>query len=803
MGFDSLPHDRPAGESNDSVESRFSLSELWLAIRNNWWLVVLVSVVAIAGAFFYTSKQVRMYRAHATLRFEPRAPRPLGEDVRSVVDMEADYWNRKEYYNTQYWVIRAKSTAIPVVKELALHRDVGFVRATPATEKSPEPLLSIEDAAAILRSRLEVTPIEDSRLASVSYTDADPERAARVLAAVVDVYARANQDELRAASDDAAEWLSAQMTTLKDKLEASELKLHEYKKEKHILSVSVGDQTSMLRAEMAQLNEALTKARTERAKIGARRDQLRKIEGDNPVELPVAELMNSPILGGLRDKYVAAAEQLEALIGAGKGNEHPEVAATRARKETSRKLLLQEVANIKASVEKDYAALSEEIGSLQTLYEDAKERALELNLLGIEYKRLQRTRDTNEKLYGLVTERSKESDLTRMLHVNNVRVVDRPEVPRAPFAPNVPMNLGGGVVAGLLLGLALAIGREQLDSRIKTPEVVESILGVPFLGLLPSVRADGGKASKKRGRTGGGAKRPPALAPRSELLVHEEPASSMAEAVRAVRTNLMLSERGAPPEALLVTSAAPADGKTTVACAVATSLAHAGQRVVLVDCDMRRPRLHRVFGMPNDRGVTTALSDLSALDEALVDVPIDRLTLLPSGRVPESPAELLHSAQFTELLRELRSRFDRVVIDSPPLIPVTDAAVLSKQVDGTLVVVRAFETESTRHVRPCACSGMCRRIPLEPYSTASTSTVASTATISTTTTERDVRFRLLRARFLDGRAAQRKPLALIRPPPVGPPSSEGQVGYGRPPHCTCRSCFFRSSEAMSAVGGHA
>jgi capsular exopolysaccharide synthesis family protein len=184
-----------------------------------------------------------------------------------------------------------------------------------------------------------------------------------------------------------------------------------------------------------------------------------------------------------------------------------------------------------------------------------------------------------------------------------------------------------------------------------------------------------------------------------ELVVHEVPMSNVAEAARAIRTNLMFMSADNPIRTLLVTSANPAEGKTTVACCIAIAIAHAGHRTLLVDCDLRRPRIHRIFGKPSDTGLTTALLDASALDRAILPTEVANLFVLPAGPIPPNPADLMHSERFRALIRDLRGRFDRVVFDSSPVAPVTDATILSAYVDATMLVVRAFATrkEAARH----------------------------------------------------------------------------------------------------------
>jgi capsular exopolysaccharide synthesis family protein len=317
-----------------------------------------------------------------------------------------------------------------------------------------------------------------------------------------------------------------------------------------------------------------------------------------------------------------------------------------------------------------------------------------LNLLEIEYNRLKRSKENNEKLYSLVLERTKEGDLTRVLRINNIRVLDRPLLPKAPVRPQVSKSIGVGIFVGLLLGIAAALGRGLLDRTIKTPEEVEHDLGIAFLGLLPEI----GKETERPGY-GKRRRRPQIQAGGSnELIVHEQPTSAIAEAARAIRTNLLFMAPDHPYRALLVTSAGPSEGKTTVAVCIAIAMAQAGQRVVLVDCDLRRPRIHRVFRKGSEVGVTTALLD-EDYDQAVLATDVPNLSIIPSGPIPPNPAELLQSERFKAFLKYLQGRFDRVIIDSSPIVPVTDAAILSTIVDGTVLVIRAFKTtkDMARH----------------------------------------------------------------------------------------------------------
>jgi len=655
-----------------------------------YWSTALGTAVAVALiATFNTLGQTKIYQAQATIQFDPNPPRPLGQKVESIVDLgSGSFWDNREYYETQYKIIQSMKVSLAVVNELGLNRDGAFLGNLPPGAPAPEANVPEENAAESLRGRIKVEPVKESRLAVVKLEDADPQRAQRILAVLVDTYVQQNLDDAVTSTATAADWLRNQLDKLKVDLESSEMALHDYKEKKNILSVALDDQSNMLREEMKQLNDALTTVRTRREEIQARRDELSKIKADNPTDLPAAELLQSDLLMTMRGQYEEAVRTRDGLLGEGKGHNYPDVKEAEAKAEAAKKALLSEVRNIQGALDKDLAIIKRQEAGLSGLFERAKKQALDLNLLEIEYNRLRRSKENNEKLYSLVLERTKESDLARVLRVNNIRVLDRPLVPRAPVRPAVSKNIAVGVFLGLILGIAAALGRGLLDRSVKTPDEVENDLGLPFLGLLPEIEPNidvvpyGKKGRKQK------------LPPRgmgNELIVHERPTSGVAEAARTIRTNLLFMAPDHPYKTLLVTSAGPSEGKTTVATCIAVVMAQAGQRVVLIDCDLRRPRVHRIFRKGSDVGVTTALLDES-IDDCVLDTGVPNLSVIPAGPIPPNPAELLHSAKFKNFLKQVGERFDRIIIDSPPVVPVTDAAVLSTLVDGTVLVIRAFKT---------------------------------------------------------------------------------------------------------------
>ncbi|PKN39995.1 MAG: protein tyrosine kinase, partial [Deltaproteobacteria bacterium HGW-Deltaproteobacteria-20] len=502
----------------------------WLALlriaRKRWLLVLGVALAISLAVTFRTLGTKKIYQSTATVLFDPNPPRPLGRQVETVVDFGGSYWNNKEYYQTQYELMRSRRLAMVVVEDLGLQYDGAFLTNAEPGETLPAANVSVEQAASALVSRVSVAPVKGSRLASVTYQDADPARAQRIVTALAEAYVAQNLRDAQQNASSAVEWLNSQLDNLKSGLDESELALHQYKMQRNILSADIDAQSNMLREEMAQLNTAATSAKIRRQELQARRNQLAKIKADDPAELPSTELLGSSVLSDLRAKYIEAKRQHDGLVATGKGENHPDVRAAHSAVELNREALLAEIRNIRGAVERDLAAAREQEEGLIGLFGHSKNQALDLNLMAIEYSRLERTRQNSEKLYSVVLERAKEGDLTRMMQINNVRIVDPPLLPGVPVSPNIPRNILIGVLAGLALGMGAGFGREMLDRTVKTQHDVEGVLGLTFLGLIPAITPEGLKKSRYYGY---GRKRPKksedAQAVTPDLVVHQAPLS--------------------------------------------------------------------------------------------------------------------------------------------------------------------------------------------------------------------------------------------------------------------------------------
>lgn len=673
-----------------------SQSFLWRAIQKHWILGVASLLAVVLASGFYTMGQRRIYEASARILIDPDPPRPLGKQVQAVVDVgNGSYWGNKEYLQTQTKILAGASMSRETARVLGLERDTAFIANMPPGQKPKSDVhaVSLDEAGAIVNSRLKVEPMRDSRLVDVSMSDADAERARRILSTLLDIFLENNVERAVRSTVAASEWLNGQTGKLKSELELSELALHEYKKDKQILSVSLDDQSNMLRGEMQQLTEAITRVKAKREELKGRLQQIENVSPDDPTSLNAPEFLSSSVLSSFRQNYIAARNELGSVLSLGRGPNHPEAVAAASRVEITKGALTDEIRNIQGALRSELASATHEGEGLDTLLNRAKQRAFELNMLEIEYRRLERAKDNTEKLYGLVVERAKESELTGMLRFNNIRVAEIPSAGRRPVSPRVPLNLALGLGFGLILGVGVVLARARLDQTLRFPNELEAELGAPLLGVVPSFSSGSSRVGyySRRSRlvqsSGNKPKMPDQMSP--ELLVHALPSSHVAECIRVIRTSLTFASPDKPYKRILITSGNPAEGKTTIAVSLATAFAQAGQKVLLVDADLRRARMHRIFGCSNADGVSTALQSDVAMARALVATAVPNLTLLAGGPHVPNPAELIQSASFERMLKTLEEQFDRIVIDSPPVLAVADAAILATLADVALLIVRA------------------------------------------------------------------------------------------------------------------
>lgn len=675
----------------DRSEEVLDLSRQIRVIAKRKWLVLAAIALATAGGFIYAFRQPRIYESKCTLHIEPKAPNVLGQQVGDVSDVGAGlYWNNREYFETQFRILQSRDVAEATVRKLDLHKDPRFLGTKPG-----EPAIerTVVDAAQMLQAALKVDPVKDTRLVHLLVQHTNPEMAQRLANAVVDVYMSRNLERALSSKTGALDWLTERLDKLRATLNESERNLYEFKKDRNVLSVSLEDRQNLITSELTSLSQALTKTKAERLELEAQRTALAEaMKNLGASDLSFPRLSEDAMIQSLRGQYAKLMVDLSAFRSK-YGSDHPNVRNTDAQLAAVSERLKDRIQWMIRSLEVEYRTKQKAEKNLAKALDEIHGRGVDLNRLAIEYNRLARERDHSSKLYELVLARSKETDLARLLPFNNISVLDRALTPTSPVSPRTSLIVVVACLLGLAAGLGLAFLLEFFDSSIKTQEDIQQEVSAPLLGVL----AGSASAFSRVGYLYGGAarvtgtKNQPAVD--WDTIAASQPQSVIAEAARSIRTNLMFIGTESPLRRVLVTSPSPREGKTFVTTTLGIVMAQSGKRVLILDTDLRRPRIRKIFREePEEQGVTNYLAGQCRAEDVPFPTAIDNLFVAPAGPIPPNPAELLHTPRFVQLLDELSALFDLVVLDSPPLGVVTDAAILSRLVDGTIIVARQGKT---------------------------------------------------------------------------------------------------------------
>ena len=644
------------------------LLHLLTVLRKRWRLATTVLVVSLAAAFVFTIRQPKTYEATCSLVIESTAPQVL-ENVKEVIEMAA---STREFYMTQYRIIRSREIAQRVIDHLGLDSDPAYGGGVGPSNQADHQVL----VERLLRA-VKVAGVRESRIANIVVSDVDPERAARIANAFADTYIERNLDFKLEGARSAGTWLGEQTVGLRKQLEDSEMELYKFRKERNLLDVNLDDKQGMTRQNLQSLNTKMTDVKARRIEIESIRKLILAARSDISERESLPEIRDNPVVEKLRENYLDLLK-IKADLESRYGEKHPKIDTIQHQLAAVQRDYSKELDNVLKAFDKRYQALVETESSLSKWMNHEKQQALELAKLETEYRPLARDAENNNKVYGLINQRHKEINLTGMLKANNVRILDRATPPRAAASPSLAVNLSVGMVVGLVFGLLLAFAVESMDNTVKSPEAAEALVGAPLLGVVPML------SQAKRHLI--------ADAPERDLAVFKDPTSLAAEACRSIRTNMLFISAQKEFSLFSVTSPGPQDGKTTVAINLAVTMAQAGGRVLLVDTDMRKPRIHKSFGLKSDKGISNVMAGDLQLKDAICKSEVPNLDVLPCGPMPPNPAELLHTERFRQILAQCRSSYDRVVLDSPPIAPVTDPAIIGSVTDGVVLVLRAGHT---------------------------------------------------------------------------------------------------------------
>jgi polysaccharide biosynthesis transport protein len=656
------------------------------------WMVTAVIVGIFMAVAIASLRQTPIYEAACQIVINKADSNLITfKDSGPVVD----YYDPTDL-DTEVRILQSDLMALQVIRQLNLDKRPEF--GGRADQKQPnlvaDPLQTDSNRTSALlggfRGNLHVTLIPNTRIIEIHYTSTDPQLAASAVNTLAATYVEQNFKTKFESTMQASDWLSKQLVDLQMKVETSQEKLVRYQKEHEIFGVD--DKQNIITEKLDELNKEMTASEFDRMQKEA---VYRQTQSNDPVAVSAAIVADSTgsgnvtasaLLDKLREQQAALRIQI-ADLSTQFGPAYPKITQLNNQLKEIDHQLQSETNKAVDHLKGQYLAALQRENMLRASFEKQKQEANKLNESAIEYSILKRDVDSNRTLYEGLLEKLKEAGVTAGLRSNNFRIINAARVPTSPSEPNIPRNLAFALVLGVISGVGLAFLLENLDNTVRTPEQAQAISGLPSLGMIPL-----GSKSANHGSTG---KRLALTASKEvvETVTQVRPQSQMAESYRALRTSLLLSNLGAPPKVIMVTSARPQEGKTTTSINTAIVLAQKGVRVLLVDADLRRPSIHKTLGMGPRSGLSNVLTGSATVQQTITTSPIlPNLFIMPAGTPPPNPAELLASSNMRDLIVELRELYDHIVIDTPPTLSVTDAVVLSPRADATILVIRSGQT---------------------------------------------------------------------------------------------------------------
>ncbi|MGB9381302.1 GumC family protein [Candidatus Binatus sp.] len=704
----------------DEEEGRIDLLGYWHVIRKRLALVIGVVFAAVVLSTIYAFMQTPMYTAAATILLRPGTPQVMDEkDAQQGEEEEYDLDYNDNFQKTQYEILRSRSLAAYVIRAENLEQNKSFIGPKPQPGLISSALSSVShwlnhtsgrkppppaaDSATTHNGvpgglinaylgGLRITPVTDTDLVSIGYVSTDRNLAAKLANAHAHGYIRLGI-ELRSQSNEEAEnFLKERLGELKDSLEKSEVALNDYRRAKGIIPglMSLDGKETVVLDRVSELSKDLTTAQVDRIGIEAqvqlinsrKYDALPAVTNDAGVQVVQTQLTS------LEADYASMAKKFKP--------DYPPMLQLEAKRQELQRRLAAETSQVISGIQASYQAATDKETKLQAEMDKERQRALGLNDAAVEYAILQREVDTNRELYESVLQRMKGIALAAESQTSNIIIVDPAETPGGPSSPKKFSMIVRNSALALVAVIGLVFGLEYLDTTLKTPEQVERYMHVPNIGAIPSFA---NLRLKAKGTTllpeDNGIKK---IGYGRELLGVANPYSLVGEAYRTFRTALMLSRAGAPPKTILFTSAHSAEGKTVSATNTAAMFAQTGARVLLIDADLRKPRCHRVLALENSSGLTEVLTGTCEVQDVIRTTVVDGLSFMSAGSLPPNPTELLGSERMSQVLDLIAHEHDVVIIDSPPVMPVSDALLLATFVDGVVLVVNSQKT-SKHHVK--------------------------------------------------------------------------------------------------------
>lgn len=715
-----------------SKRKELDFREYWRVIVKRKRLLMIFLGALIFFTAFFSFLAPKKYKSTATLLIEEESSKILSID--STFGYQPQFYSMQDlrFFNTQLELLGSKSLAERVATKLNLSSHPEFnagkkpkdsieaSAADPVDEKSAKSQeeskgdgskLSIRSNPSFfiinaIQKDLIIKPVRETKMVEVSFISSDRNLAAEIVNTFAEEFINFSIDKRYEMTMKASDFLSGEIAKLNEEIAVKQRELQKYGQEKDLLFLSDTESTEVRR--FADLNEAYTRAQVERYRAEAKYREIKDLKVDS-----MPQFVNNPAIQDLKTEYSRIKNEYDEKSEIFRDS-YPEMIKIKARLESTKKELQNEIEKAVTTAESDYRSALKEENSLKSLLERQRGDVARTESNAILYNSLKIEVENSQKLLNSLLERQKETMVSARLgglKTSNISIIDRGEIPRYPVSPKVKMNLFLAVFIGLFGGMGLCFALEYFDNTIKGPEDIEKLAGFSSLGVIPFYAPE--KVRKKEESSNvfqrsisyiedkfSNRKEHPqnenALqeVKNIELINYHDSKSSISEDYRTVRTSILLSHAEKPPKTILFTSSLPQEGKSATVANIAVAFSQLDDMVLVVDADLRNPQLHKTFNIKmSNKGLSGYLTGKVPLDKAIQKTKIENIKLLPSGLVPPNPAELLNSTKMKEMIEKVKKKYDIILIDSPPVLAVIDPVIISSLVDGTVIIVKAGKSE--------------------------------------------------------------------------------------------------------------
>ena len=629
-----------AGGWAEEAEPEIDIMEYVRLVWARKWLVLAVLVATVVFATAWSMTRPKLYRATTKITLTP-PPQLSNNQFDSVMN----WWQMDRIIADQVEILKTRALAQRVVDRLGLASHPEFLG---------------RDATSAILSSIDAEPVEDTFVVEVSMTGRDPAAIAEWLNIYIEEYTAANIEDSIERTRRVYEVIQSRLDPLRAKVAQSEQQLMDFREREDAVLLADQDK-NVITEQVTTLTTEYAQAKAQRISLETKLNALNNMRAANFADTSFPEVLKDETVKNLiqqRNEYQG--QLTEKLRSLKEG--HPEIQELRARIAGLDQQILDQVETIKQSIETDFDIVSRRERSLYNNIQQLRDQTISLSKQTLELERLEREYDQNKNFLEEMLARSNEADVASTKTLNNVRVIEPARAPSGPFRPNPPRTIALATVVGLFLGIGLVVGLDFLDHTLRSPEHVERYVGLETLTVLPKMT--------------------------------DQNEHALREAFQSLRTAVMLAARGEVCNVAMITSALPEEGKTTAVYNLAKALANGGAKVLLIDADLRKPRLHRMIKAKNVRGLTSVVLGERTASEVIHRVPdVPNLDLITSGPLPPNPPELFGKASFNHLLDEARDTYDWVLIDTPPVAMVTDPVICAGSAEIALLVVQYGSTK--------------------------------------------------------------------------------------------------------------